>query len=112
MQRLVANLLLLILTGATAAPVALSATQHACCARKTHHHCSDEAQLQSISARSCSASHQCCTRFAVQQPVQPITPIEVQSGLASTWLSPAPGSSPHSLDRANDHPGRSPPHQA
>jgi len=89
MHRLTARLLLLFAITGTFVPIALaySAPVHACCVRKTTHHCHEAAsnednQLHLHAGAGCN--HDCCRGAATSQSARPQSPLTAAS-LAATY---------------------------
>jgi hypothetical protein len=85
MQRLTAKLLLLFALVGTIAPIAMAVTapQHACCLRKTHHcHESASAETTELAVSSQTCDHDCCRAASTSQWANPqlgIRPALVQN---------------------------------
>jgi len=85
MQRLTAQLLLLFALVGTIVPIAtaVSAPQHACCVRKTHHcHESVSPDSTQLAITSQTCDHDCCRAASTSQWANPqlgISPAVVQN---------------------------------
>jgi hypothetical protein len=111
MQRLTAKFLLLFALFGTVAPIAMAITapQHACCVRKTHH-CHESASPDStqLAIRSQTCDHDCCRAAATSRWANTelrINPAAVQNIETNiTDSQPRPPAAQHSASQSTRAP--------
>lgn len=111
MQRVTAKFLLLFALIGTIVPIATAVTapQHACCSRKTHH-CHESASLDStqLAITSQTCDHDCCRAVRTSQWADPqlgITSAVVQDiELHAANLQPRTPAAQHSVSRSTRAP--------